>query len=191
MSEVAASGRVDGGVDGVGAPLDEERKQAVDIVLQVESFPLEEATVGAFSRAGIGAVEGDVCVAETSCELVEVAGMCGPADEARLDELRQTVMDRRAWLLRIGGDDFEVAARVEFFAAAFAQRNERVARASPGMNAAECSANAGMFFNEVDAAIEIAAAEEDVIKHDGDLIACRHEFGSQREAGGGCDKKSA
>ncbi len=78
--EVAASGSVDGGMDGVGAPLDEEGKQAIAVVFQVESFPLEKAAIGTFAGAGIGAVEGDVCVAEARCEFVEIAGMSGPAD---------------------------------------------------------------------------------------------------------------
>ncbi len=46
------------------------------------------------------------------------------------------------------------------------------------MDAAECGADAGVFFDEVDAAIEIAAAEEDVVEHGGRLIDCRHEIGS-------------
>ena len=68
-------------MNGVGAPLDEEGKQAGMIVLEIESFPLEETTVGAFAGAGIGAVECDVCFAEPRRELIEIARMGGPTDE--------------------------------------------------------------------------------------------------------------
>ena len=79
-NNAAASGCIDGGMDSIGIPFDEERKQASVIVLEIESIPLEETTVGTFAGAGIGAVEGDVCVAETRREFVEIARMSGPAD---------------------------------------------------------------------------------------------------------------
>jgi hypothetical protein len=81
--EVATSGSIDGGMGGVGAPFNEEGEQAGLVVFEIESFPLEEAAVRAFAGAGIGALEGDVCVAEACCELIEVAGMGGPSDKAR------------------------------------------------------------------------------------------------------------
>ncbi len=70
---------------------------------EIESFPLEEVAVGAFARTGIRAIEGDVCVAEASCESIEVAGMGGPADEARLGEFEQAVVVWCAGLLRDRG----------------------------------------------------------------------------------------
>jgi hypothetical protein len=57
------------------------------------------------------------------------------------------------------------------------------------MDAAECSADAGVCFDEVDAAIEIVAAEKDVIENGG------HFDGSPRnkgrcEGGSGYSQKS-
>jgi len=62
-------------------------------------------------------------------------------------------------LRRIRGDDFQIAA--------LAQREERVASTAAGMDASESGAHAGIFFNEVDAAIEIIAADNDVIDNAG------------------------
>ncbi len=38
------------------------------------------------------------------------------------------------------------------------------------MDASECGTHAGIFFNEVDAAIEIVAADNDVIEQGGHLV---------------------
>src|SRR5580658_1590529 len=73
----------------------------------------------------------------------------------------------RAGLLGIGGDDFEVAAGVQFRAARLAEREESIARAASRMDAAECGRDAGVLFDEGDTAIEIAAAEKDMIEHGG------------------------
>ena len=89
--EFAAGGRVGGRVDGVGAPLDEEGEKASLIVVKIESLPLEKAAIGTFARARRGTVEGEVGVAKTSREGVEVAGMRGPAGEARRGEFFQTI----------------------------------------------------------------------------------------------------
>jgi hypothetical protein len=70
-------------------------------------------------------------------------------------------------LLGIRGDDFEVTTRIKFFATGLAQRNEGVAGAASGVDATERGADAGVFFDEGDAVIEVAAAEEDVIEHGG------------------------
>jgi hypothetical protein len=67
-------------------------------------------------------------------------------------------MVRRAGLRGIGGDDFEVAAGVGLEAGTFAERKKGVTRATSGMDAPESGANAGAFFDEVDAASQIARA---------------------------------
>lgn len=156
------------------------------IVLEVQRFPLQKPTIGALARAGGWAVEDEAGVAKTGCKLVQVARMSGPADKARLRKFLQTKSIRYSGLLRIGSNNLEVAARAQFISTGLAEREEGVARAASGMNAAECGANAGVFFDEGDAAIEIAAAEEHVIEHGGRPFFREREFGSQRETGCGC-----
>ncbi len=75
--------------------------------------------------------------------------MIGTGDQARLGEFLQAVVVRRTRLLRIECDDFEIVF--------FAEGEESVAGAASGMDAAECGTDAGVFFDEIDAAIEIAA----------------------------------
>jgi hypothetical protein len=89
--------------------------------------------------------------------------MSGPADEARLGEFLKAIAIRHAFLLRIRGNNLKVAAWAEFFAGRLAEREESVARPTPGVNASEHGAHADAFLHEVDALIEIAATEEDVI----------------------------
>src|SRR5580692_12944158 len=109
--------------------------------------------------------------------------MGSPPDQSRPNEFRQAVVVWRVGLQRIERDDFEVMP--------FAEREEGILRAASRVDAAKCGANPSAFCDELNAAIEIAAAEKDVVEHTGDLIACRHEFGSQREAGRGSEKESA
>jgi len=104
----ATGGSVDGGMNRVGAPFDEEGEEAGVVVFEIESFPLEETAVGAFAGARIGAVESETCSAQTNCECIEVAGMSGPADQARLGQLLQAVVIWHAGLQRIRRDDFEI-----------------------------------------------------------------------------------
>lgn len=62
----------------------------------------------------------------------------------------------------IGSDDFQIVL--------FSEREESVARSASGMHSSEHGANARVFFDEADAAIESAAAEKDVIEQRGHLI---------------------
>ena len=66
----ATGGSVDGGMNRVGAPFDEEGEEAGVVVFEIESFPLEETAVGTFARTGIRAIEGETCVSETDCKSV-------------------------------------------------------------------------------------------------------------------------
>ena len=84
--------------------------------------------------------------------------MGGPADQARLRERRQFFGERIfGVLLGIGGDDFEIAAG--------AQGEQGVLSAAAGMDAAERGPDASALFDEVDAALQIVAAEKDVVEH--------------------------
>jgi hypothetical protein len=93
--------------------------------------------------------------------------MSGPADKARFGQFEQAVVVWSSGLLRIGGDDFKVPTGVELHAGRLAEREQSVACAASGMDAAECGWNTGALFDELDAAIEIVATEKEVIKHDG------------------------
>src|SRR6266478_3520561 len=55
---------VNGRMDGVGAPFDEEGEKAVAVVGKVDGFPSENAAIGTFSGAVGGAREGDFVFAE-------------------------------------------------------------------------------------------------------------------------------
>jgi hypothetical protein len=81
--ELAAGRGIVGGMGRVGAPLDEEREQAVCVVFQIESFPVQNAAVRAFARTGSGSFSTDSCPGEVACEHLNVTGMSGPSDEAR------------------------------------------------------------------------------------------------------------
>jgi len=105
--------------------------------------------------------------------------MSGPGDETRLGEFLQSVMIGRVGLLGIERDDFEIVF--------FAEGEECVARATSRMDAAECGANAGEFFDEGDAVVEVAAAEKDVVEHSWPaLFFCEKQ---RARAGNGGSKK--
>jgi len=78
----------------VGAPFDEERKKAGLIIVEIEGLPLEEAAIGALARAGSRTIESEASAAKTARELMEIAGMSGPAYEARLVEFSEGVKIR-------------------------------------------------------------------------------------------------
>ena len=99
------------------------------IVLEIESFPLEEAAVRAFARARIRAVEGNIVrISKSGRERIEVTWMGGPADQVRLNEFRQTVVVWRIGLQRIERDDFKIVF--------LAKREKSILRAASGMDAA-------------------------------------------------------
>src|SRR5271157_720734 len=59
------------------------------------------------------------------------------------------------------------------------------------MDTAECGANAGVFFDEGDAAIEIVAAEEDVVEHRGRFNGSPGKGRRCKSATGHCHKRTA
>ena len=149
--DFAACGRVDRGMDGVSAPLDEKGEKPGSSILKIESLPFEKAAVGALARAGRGSIKSKVGVAEKCRECVEVAGMRRPANETRRCEFLQTIVVGCAGLCGVWRDDFEVVPVTE--------GEQGVAGAASGMNAAECGGDPGMFADESDAFLEIARAE--------------------------------
>ena len=82
--------------------------------------------------------------------------MGSPADEAWLGKPFEAVVIGCGRLLRIGSDDFQIVL--------FAEGEQSVARSASGMDTAERCAHAGVFFDEADAAIEIAAAKQNVVE---------------------------
>ena len=157
--DFAARGRIDGRMDRLSAPLDEKGEKPGSSVLKIESLPFEKAAVGALARAGRGAVEGKMGIAKANCEGVEVAGMRRPANETRRCKLLQTIVVGCAGLCGVRRDDFKVVS--------VAQREQSVARAPSGMNAAECGGYSGMLLDERDACLEVARAEKNVIENGG------------------------
>jgi hypothetical protein len=162
--ELAAGRSVSGRMRRVGAPFNKKGKQTVGVVFQVQCFPVQDAAIGAFARTGSWSFGGDSGSGKIGREHLKVAGMRRPSDQAGLGELFELrwKFGRRAGLLRIGCDDFEVAASAE--------REKRVLRASPWVNSAVCGANTGVLFDESDAKLEIVRAEKDVIEHRWHLV---------------------
>jgi hypothetical protein len=74
-------------------------------------------------------------------------------------------------LLWIWGNDFQIVF--------FTEREKSVSRPASGMDASERGPNASVFLNELDATIEIAATEQDVIENS------RH-FGGSPQVRGRC-----
>jgi hypothetical protein len=71
-------------------------------------------------------------------------------------------------LLRVWRDDFEIVI--------FAKRQKCITGPTPRMNATENRADSSVFFDEGDAAVEIVAAEKNMIKHDRRINLSRREF---------------
>ena len=107
----------------------------------------------------------------------DVAGMNGPADQARIGHLTNLREADDVLLLGVRRHDFQVAA--------LAEREERVAGAAAGMHSAKRGADASVLLEEIDAAIEIAAAENDVVEQR------RHVIFVCRPGSGGRDKRAA
>src|SRR5205809_1160480 len=115
-------------MDRVGAPFDKERNKTVAVVGEIDGFPGEDAAIGTFSGALVWAGEGDLVFAELLGDGSDVRRMDGPADEARVGHLEDLREVNDLLLRRIGSNDFQIAA--------FAKREERIARAAAGMNSA-------------------------------------------------------
>src|SRR6266853_1210941 len=160
--QLATCGSVFRRVDRIGTPFDEKGEKAAAVVREIDGFPVEYAAIGKFSGAVVRAGEGNLIFAELFDDGGDVRGMDGPADEARLGHLADLREVDDLFLGGIGSDDFQVAA--------FAKRQKGVARAAAGMDSADGGADTGGLFDRFDAAIEIVAAENDVIEQSGHVI---------------------
>jgi hypothetical protein len=158
-------------MNSAGAPLDEKGQHPLFVIFKIQSFPFKQSTIGTLSRTGRGALELDAAIAELSGELGNVARMRGPAYQSRLGQLSQIAHIWRSALLRVWRDDFEIVP--------FTKREKCVTGPAARMNATENRADSSAFFDEGDAAIEIVAAEKNMIKHD------RRTSLSRRESWGG------
>src|SRR5580692_2113094 len=108
--------------------------------------------------------------------------MSGPGDQARLAKLLQAVMVGRMGLLGIGRDDLEIVF--------FAEGEKSILRSASWMDAAECGAHAGVLGDEIDAAIENAAAEKYVIEHGGRPFFPGRKHRARVDSGGGKSRDS-
>ncbi len=165
---------------GIGRPLNEEWQQAIEIVVEIEGLPLKEAAVRTFARAGSRSLECDSCGAEFFGEGGKIAGVRGPADEARFLQGADFDGDGifRAGLRGIGSDDFEIAV--------IAERKQGVLGTAAGMDATECGTGAGVAFDESDAGFEIGDTEKNVVEQGGDLIL--GEKNARRRDGSCCER---
>ena len=156
--------------------MNKEWQQTVGVVFEIQRLPVQDFAVGALARAWGRAFCDDASLLEFCGEGCDVSGMGGPADQARFRQLRDEFSNMgTAVLLRIGRDDFEIATG--------AQREQRVLRATTGVDSAECGADSAVFFDKVDAALEIVAAEKDVVEHRWHLINQRGMVGSALSGG--------
>jgi len=117
---------------------------------------LKDAAVGTSARPGSGSNGCNTGFREVYGEGLQIAEMSGPADQARFSQFSNYGVLLRSGLLGVGGDDLEIPS--------CAEREEGVLRTAPGMNAAKCSANARARLDEGDAALEITAAQKNVIE---------------------------
>ena len=85
-------------------------------------------------------------------------------------------MSGASGLLWVRRDDFEIVL--------FTEREQRIARPTAWMNAAKCGADAGMLFDEGNAAVEVVASEKQVIEHGRDVGLSEQELWSNEGAGG-------
>src|SRR5262249_23811252 len=162
MLESAARGSVLRRVNGAAVPFDEKGQNAVEIVFQCEGPPLQRLAVRADARTVARILYrnagGNGLLHQTS----QIIGMRSPADYPRLLNGTQTtsriIARSCARLLRIGRDDFQVAAR--------AQGEKGVAGTASGMYAAEDRTHAAALLHPVDTMIKISSADKDVVEID-------------------------
>jgi hypothetical protein len=118
---------------------------------------LKQAAVGTLSRTGNRALEVDAITAEVSGEPADVARLGSPAYESRLGQLLQIAHVWRSGLLGVRRNDFEIVPVTE--------REKRITGPAARMNAAERRADTSVLFDECHTAVEIVAAEKNMIKH--------------------------
>lgn len=156
------------------APLNEKRQKPRSRIRERNNLPFQNLAVGALARSRRGPFEPDSRRSELFGERENGAGMSGPANKAGFRERMQIGSQGifHAGLLRVGRDDFQIAA--------FSQRKERILRAAPGMNAAKCCAHACVLLDEINAALQIGRAEKNVINKDRSSLSARSIEGPAR-----------
>ena len=151
----------------IRAPFDEEREEAIGVVLEVDRLPMQHAAIGSFTRTRSRPFGDDSGPGQVGCKHFQIAGTGGPADQARsgkrLQSFGEWIFGR---LLRVGRDDFQVAA--------LSEREKRIFSTAARMNSAKFGSHASVLFDEGDTRLEVAAAEKDVIEHGRHLIDERH-----------------
>src|SRR5690242_19126123 len=173
-------------MNGILAPFNEKREQAIVIVFEAERFPVKYFAIGTLTRTGLRALEFDSLLAQPRCEPVQIVAMRGPADKPRFLQFCNNGVLLHTRLLWIGGNDFKITAR--------AKREQSVLRAASGMNTSKSSVDAGALVDEGDSVIEIVAAEKNVIERRRiayDLGLSRANGRCNDRARGGSEKSSA
>src|ERR1700722_4526262 len=163
--QAAALRRVDGRMHRLRPPFDEKWEQAIAVVFECEGLPVEDAANGTLARSRLRTDALDAFGFHVLRERFDVAGMLSPADDHGFFELAKIAGVVGRGLIRIGGDDLEIAVRAE--------REQRVARPGAGMDSAECGAHAGALFYELDASVEVGASDQNVIEQFGGGLGLR------------------
>src|SRR5579863_793911 len=158
---------------GSGVPLDEERQEAVRIVLEHDRAPFEFRAVWPDAGAGVWSGEGDLRVAQVLRDGADVTGSRGPANEAWFFHVADGAEPLEPGLCGIGRHDLEVALGAE--------GEQGIAGTFAGVGAARGSAHAGRRFDRRDRVREVAASGDDVV---GDCVEWRacHDVWRRRGA---------
>jgi hypothetical protein len=140
----------------IGTPFDKEGEQTVSIILEIESFPLQEFAVRTLTRAGSRTIKRNARLAQPHREFLEITWVRGLTDQMRrgqLLEMSDLLLSEwlDAVLFRIGRNNFQIAA--------LAERKQSVTRATARMNTANGGADAGTLLDEIYTTIEIVTAE--------------------------------
>jgi hypothetical protein len=168
----AASGRRIRARMGCGrVPLNEERKQALTRVCEIQGPPIQDVAIGAGTRAGSRPVERDSRLAKNLGKPIEVVLARRPADEPRPRHPGDAYELSHARLFWVRCHDLEVLA--------LSEREEGVPRATAGMDAPNCGSDASVLLDKCDTAIEVVTVEDDVIQHGDAFVAARDRTGQK------------
>lgn len=137
---------------------------------------MKQLTIRTFSRTGGRSLKLDTSLAEMGGELADVSQMRGPAYDSRGGQFSQIARVRRFGLLRIRCDDFEIVP--------FTKGEKRISRTAARMNATEARADISVFFDEGYTAVEIVAAEKNMIEHRRRINLSLREFWIEEGAAG-------
>lgn len=117
---------------------------------------MKNFSIGASARAFAWAFDRQASRSSSFRERFNIIGVHGPREQVRLVHFTQLRVAHKRRLVRVGGDDFEVASRSKL--------KQRIARPAPRMHAAESGVKPRAFLDERDAMLEIVNSQEDVVK---------------------------